>query len=334
MDREIFSPQVSEKNSFDFLRLLFAFSVFISHFGKLTHTKIYFPISAPMGVAGFFIISGFLVTQSYYRSSGIWNYCIKRIRRIVPAYLLIVIACAFGFSLISTLPLEEYFTSSTFYRYLIANMGFMNFIQPDLPGVFTKNVEPHVNGSLWTIKVELMVYAFIPIMAFFLRRKPVFVLTGLYILSFFVCYLFDHSGKAIFGILKQIQFVVSGVLVLFYFDFFKNKLKILLPIAIAVVLSRYFVHYLLINFLFPVAFAILIISFAYYVKQLAVISRYGDFSYGIYLFHYPVIQLCVHFGGTKIHPALLFIICFVPIVLLSVLSWHLLEKRMLKRRTR
>jgi len=348
-----FSAAVSEQNSFDFLRLLFAFAVFISHFGILTGANIIFPISSPQGVAGFFIISGFLITQSYYRSSGLLDYMKKRVRRIVPAYVLVVVACAVFLSLVSSLSFSEYFGSKTFFKYVAANLSFLNFIQPDLPGVFTANSYPYINGALWTIKVELALYAFIPLLTLFLNRKPFFVLTGVYVASFIFVYgmnyLYNSSGKEFYSILSrqfvgQARYFISGIILLFYFDFFRKNIKYFLPLAAIIFIARYsfiskyYIDFqaanIFINILYPFSFAVLIIYFAYYFKKLACFSIYGDFSYGMYLFHYPVIQTMIYLGWFKENPALLFTVCFVIVLSLSCLSWHLLEKHFLRHKRR
>jgi len=336
-----FSSFISGKNSFDFLRFFFAFSVFVYHFRLFTGTKMYFPISGPMAVAGFFIISGFLIMRSYYRSTGLTDFAIKRIRRIVPAYFFVVIACAFFFSLISSFSFSQYFGSKTFFKYLAANLCFLNFIQPVLPGVFTTNMLPYVNGSLWTIKVELALYASIPLIALLLKRKPIFVLIGLYFISFvfvyYMNYLYGITGNRLYFTLSaqflgQIQFLTSGIIILFYFDFLRKQMKFFLSFSVIIFLSNYFIPFPVIAFLYPFAFAILIVFFAYYFKQLACFSKYGDFSYGMYLFHYPVIQLIIHFGWFKENKIVFFLMSFMMTLFLSVLSWHLLEKRFLTKK--
>jgi peptidoglycan/LPS O-acetylase OafA/YrhL len=307
--KPVFSPDISKENSFDFLRLLFAFSVFISHFGVLTSIRIYWPVSSAMGVAGFFIISGFLITRSYYRSANLMDFSIKRIRRIVPACFLVVIACALLFSLISSLPLQAYFTARDFYKYVAANLCFLNFIQPTLPGVFPDNPFPYINGALWTIKVELALYASVPLVALFLKRKPIFALAGLYGFSFLFDYgmscLYERSGNEMYLILErqfigQIRFFTAGIILLFYFDVItKRRLRWIAPFAALVFLLRYVDRHWMIELFYPVSFAVLVISFAYYFPKPAIVSRYGDISYGFYLYHYPVIQLFLYSDWMK-----------------------------------
>lgn len=51
----------------------------------------------------------------------------------------------------------------------------------------------------------------------------------------------------------------------------------------------------------------------------------GDYSYGIYLYGFPVQQTMVHFFGIESILAL-FVVSMPVIVLFAVMSWHLVEK--------
>lgn len=345
VEKKEFSSGTSAKNNFDFLRLLFAFSVFIHHFGFLTNTPLcfYWPISSQMGVAGFFIISGFLITKSFYRSHSLKDYFVKRIKRIVPAYLFIVFACAFGLVIISKLSAADYFISNDFLKYLSANIFFLNFIQPTLPGVFTENAYPFVNGALWTIKVEIALYLSVPICAFLIRKidaKWIFII--LYLLSFgfikWMSWLYDESGKEIYAIFSrqffgQIVFFISGLFILFKFDLVQKRIKLLLPIAFGIVVIHHLQYTTITHLLYPISFAISIIGFAYHFKPLNNVAKYGDISYGMYLFHYPIIQFIVSTGMHKNHPIGTFILCLLLVALASFISWHLLEKKFLTQRS-
>ncbi len=147
------------------MRYVLSIAVIIAHVDYLTGYSLPFPFSSFEAVGGFFAISGFLMYPNYVRHGDALKYTRQRARRILPPYLFIVIACAFGFSLISELPFSKYFRSEGVAAYLGANISFLNWLHPDLPGVFEGEpyVTQAVNGSLWTMKVEWCLYFSVPI---------------------------------------------------------------------------------------------------------------------------------------------------------------------------
>lgn len=169
------SVNVSKSNAFNFLRLVCCLIVIYEHCAVLSGTD--FPCYDLRGIAVnvFFILSGFWVTQSFLKSDSIKSYAIKRCKKILPQYWLVVLVCALGLSAFSVLPLREYFCDGSFYKYLAANILALNFIQPNLPGVFEGlALNGSVNGSLWTIKIEVGFYILLPFIVFAvksLRKK-------------------------------------------------------------------------------------------------------------------------------------------------------------------
>ena len=150
--------QVKEANNFDFIRFFLAYSVMFNHFSTLTDTDPFWIVSGGFRVKGFFIISGFLVMFSFLRSPDIYVFFRKRIQRIMPAYALVIGLCFLLGICLTSLPVSEFLTSAKSYQYLLSNLLTLNFLCPDLPGVFENNPMQAMNGSLWTIKVELMLY--------------------------------------------------------------------------------------------------------------------------------------------------------------------------------
>jgi peptidoglycan/LPS O-acetylase OafA/YrhL len=130
-------PNIARDNNFNFLRLLFAFSVAIGHAMPAEYNySLAMLFNGHVAVCGFFIISGFLITKSYMESKSIKEYFVKRCRRLLPAYWLVVLLSSFGLSVFSSLPPEEYFTSPLLFKHIAASLSFLNFLQPALPGVF------------------------------------------------------------------------------------------------------------------------------------------------------------------------------------------------------
>lgn len=135
--------------------------------------------SAGVAVDSFFVISGFLIFMSYERSNSLKDYFAKRFRRIYPAYLTVIVICAIlGLFFSSHSSLHQYY-SIDWLKYFLSNLSFMNFLQPTLPGVFEENHMPLVNGSLWTIKAEVMFYLAVPLIFFFLSRYNRLLVIGL-----------------------------------------------------------------------------------------------------------------------------------------------------------
>ena len=61
------------------------------------------------------------------------------------------------------------------------------------------------------------------------------------------------------------------------------------------------------------------------------IGRYGDISYGIYLYHFPIIQLLVYLKVFEIEPYLGLLATLALTITAALCSWHFIEKRFLKR---
>ncbi len=122
-------------NNMDAIRYVLAFAVVVEHFNYLCGADIPFPIPASTGVGGFFALSGFLIYRNFEKRPGLRHYIAARARRILPPYLFIVLLCAFLLAAVSSLPAARYFTDPQWWRYLVSNALFLNFLEPSLPGV-------------------------------------------------------------------------------------------------------------------------------------------------------------------------------------------------------
>lgn len=179
-----------------------------------------------LAVESFFIVSGYLVFMSFENSRSVGEYLSKRLRRIYPGYATVIVLFALLGSLISRLPIREYF-SYEWIKYLFSNLILLNFLHPSLPGVFENNRLNLINASLWTIKIEFTFYLIVPLVAGLARklgRLP--VLITLYCLSFAYAYICNHlaekTGLRLYEELgrqlpAQIMFFMAGAS-LYYFD--------------------------------------------------------------------------------------------------------------------
>lgn len=111
------------------------------------------------------------------------RYFLKRALRIYPAYFCIVLICAVMGVFFSAYSWREYWSLSLL-KYIAANLVFLNFLQPNLPGLFESNAIQAVNGALWTLKIEVMFYLFVPLAVMAFRKfGRLTVIVALYIAS-------------------------------------------------------------------------------------------------------------------------------------------------------
>ena len=114
-----------------------------------------------LAVCTFFFISGFLVTRSLTKSRSLVVFAVARGLRILPGLAVVTILAALVLGpLVTTLSLAEYFVNprvASYFRNIQLDMHY------NLPGVFTHNAMQAVNGSLWTLKFEIMMYIALPV---------------------------------------------------------------------------------------------------------------------------------------------------------------------------
>lgn len=338
---------IPQKNNFDHIRLFLALGVFLFHVSDLTKLadfKFFNSfVNAEIAVHSFFIVSGSLIFMSYERSSSLKRYFVKRFRRIAPGYIMVILLSFLFLSLLSTLPIRDYFTSPESAQFLLANLTTLNFLHPSLPGVFEDHYYKAVNGALWTIKVEVAFYLTVPIIAYFYRWiSPgkllgiVFVLSALY--YFAMGYFYEQSYHPLYLILQrqlpaQMMFFSAGALLYYYLELFKRYSHILLLAAISayILQSLADMHYL--YPLYALSLSVIVIYLALIFPYLGNIARYGDLSYGIYIWHFPIIQTFISLHLFDAHPMQAFLGLVTIILLFSWLSWHLVEKPFLGKKS-
>ncbi len=333
------NPRI-QRNNFDLLRLLFAGTVCLVHayelsgfseLGFITHA-----LSSVVAVQAFFVVSGFLIFMSFERSGSIASYVKKRIRRIYPGYFTVVILSAIGLIAITSKNIENYF-SVAWYKYVFVNLIFLNFLEPTLPGVFETNKLAAVNGALWTLKIEVMFYVAVPLFVILFRKLGVLpTLLVVYCASVAYAQLLalaaDRTGSAIYSELGrqlpgQLSYFMAGAFFYYFLPVFERRIWYFLVTAVAI---------LFINMVFPLpilkpfALATVVIFFSlfFYVGNF---GKFGDFSYGVYIVHFPVIQLLLYLGLFREDPWQFMTLVLLSVTGLAIALWHLVEKQFLFR---
>lgn len=325
-------------NNFDLLRFLFAGTVFLVHAHVLSgHPDLQIlttVLSSEVAVRGFFVVSGILVFMSYENSRSLLSYANKRLRRIYPAYFVAVMLGAIILATLSTVSPVQYF-SFDWVQYVLANLVFLNFIHPTLPGVFPDNLFREVNGALWTLKIEVMFYAVIPLIVIACRRfgrlrilATIYVASAIY--TSILTGLAESTGVQLYLILArqlpgQLTYFIAGALIYYYMDTFEKHLrKFLVPAVCVLIIHKFYP----LSALEPLALATVVAFFGFFL-YLGNFGKFGDFSYGIYILHFPILQLMIHVGYFERSPYAALTVACVVVLGSAVLMWRFVEKRFL-----
>lgn len=327
-------PAFPRDNNLEWLRLLFAIQVLIEH--ACEHLGYSMPdiIKHFPGVPAFFFVSGFLIYTSYLNAPGI-RYFQNRFLRVFPGLVfvslggLVVVGIAKGWS----------FIFENFFSCLIWFIAQISLGQAFNPGLFRDIGVGVINGSLWTITTEILFYLFVPVLVFMEKgfRHTVLWLSllsfALYVLGPTTFTQTVYRDKSLFEVLSITPVTWGwmfglGILAVQYFERIKRVLPyfgwFLLPMMAMILYGDgvfwgsngnrlglvYFICYLSV---------VLWIAFA-----LPKVSLTFDLSYGLYVWHMPVINLFIVLGIQSISAAIG--LSFV----LAILSWFLVEKPMLK----
>lgn len=328
----------SKNNNFDALRLIAALLVLFSHsFSFLALEQPQFPFHngtydnsvGLFAVNVFFIISGFLITRSFLIRNNPAKFMWSRVLRIFPALICVVIITVFLIGPILTeLPLGEYFGNLQTYRYL-TNITLFDFNRylPSTHG------DLDINIALWTLEYEFLFYLvvlFLGVTGVLKNRKIVF---GMFLLSIVLTYFRFGEFWEIhtINILKMVwlfSYFSAGMVAYLYRDKIIIDTKIFLFVIFLLIIGSFESGYNDAFLVFLVTYVVLFLSYTPRLK-IAWLAKFGDFSYGIYIWSSPVLILFIHQCGTGIDPYLLFIMAGCSVYIIGALSWILVEKRIL-----
>jgi peptidoglycan/LPS O-acetylase OafA/YrhL len=344
---------------FDFLRIFLALSVVVWHSFILARHGFAVEQTRFAWFAGyaiifiFFALSGFLIAGSAQRLS-LSNFLINRSLRIFPALVVEVLLSAFVLGAIFTsLSASDYFSRLDTYRYLTNIIGLMNF---RLPGVFEHNELKVVNYSLWTVPYEFTCYFIMSVfISFDVLRRPATIVVLAAAMSM------TGLAMVLYGITPPPDDEVSfGKTLYLFFADRGSRLLVAFMLGIAAYLLRYRIPYshwlfgLCVLFLFAVsavgpsdwlsipllnvvASAPLVYVMAYLgasnVPMPAVLHE-RDYSYGIYLYGMPIQQMMVGLFPEVTSSAGQLALAVPAIIGFAALSWHVIERPILRQRRR
>jgi len=356
----------SQGNNLDFLRLVFAVTVIFSHSYPLClgmQTETYgagSSVTEPMlrfshgqttlgtvAVDAFFIISGFLIANSFLRSRSLLTYFRKRIARIYPGFIVCMLVLAFVVTPIAGGAFAYQGLSDRLADFIGRTSLLWNI---NLAHSFVHNPLPNViDGAVWTIPWEFACYIGLAAMgvAGLLHRRHftllIFCAMLLYFLvseiivwigippaahwtSFFDPHLYvDLRGMP--------MCFTAGTVFYLYRERIPHR-NILAIVSAFVLICSCFIPYTWV-LCSPLAGTYLIFWFAFHPRiRIHHFARYGDFSYGTYLYAFTVQQLIVQALGSTVRPFTLFLLATPPSLIAGVLSWYGVERWFLGARRR
>ena len=329
-------PPPRDKNLFDLLRLSAAALVFYSHsYALLRLPEPWFLGTMSfggLGVAVFFGISGYLVTSSFRRSQcNPWSFLAKRSLRIFPALIVVSSLSALLLGpIVTTLDLPTYFRSPSTLAYVLWNSGL--YPKFDLPGVFLSNPYPGaVNGSLWTLPLEFVLYLGIAAMATFRRHDlHQWIVLTLAILTGVGDHLvtpgkFVYYGSDLYQVLHHAPYFFIGAFLSYRDKWMRDAgQRLALPSCVALL---FFAGTPLIQIAAWIGIPCIVVSIGERKSRLfSRLPPLGDISYGVYLWSFPIQQLVILHLARPLgaFPALL--VGALLVVLIAKLSWEWIEK--------
>ena len=331
------------QNNFDFVRVVAAFCVIYSHqfaLNGLPQPSVLNVHSiGGFGVLLFFSISGFLVAKSWDADPHLLRFGVKRLLRIWPAFALAITVAALVLG-----PMVSKLSTHDYYAHPMVKAYFNNLLfslRDELPLTFVGNALPTaINGPIWTIPLEVKCYIALGILGvagLFRQRWAIAILT---LVVVFVYAVMEPRGDRIVNgllwtpeqrfLLEFGLFFFAGV-VLYQFGIHTNRRKALAAMTlcwIAAGVAYGFDRPLLSLWLVvPVTTLLMGSASTPYLRRA---GRFGDASYGLYLYAFPVQQTLIWLYKDKLSWSVLFLLVLASTLALALASWHLLEKRVLR----
>ena len=331
-------------NNFDALRIAAALMVVIGHAYILSGRIEIEPLVRSTGIAGFgelgvsmfFVISGFLVASSYLRLSSLRSYLLNRCLRIVPALTVAALLTALVLGpAVTTLETDAYFSRPQTWLYPLRNV-LLYPVTYALPGVFETNPYPAVaNGSLWTLRLEFSLYLVLPLLAAvrLLNRRGLAAVALIALGAYFSVLAVGPSRAppiVLVGVRNGYLFLAGAALFVWRDCLRPQRLAVLAPALGLFLLGAAFDRTapLVAMPLLPVVTVGLGL---HAIRGLSGPPRFGDLSYGVYIYAFPVQQALIQsFGPERLSVGGFFGLTLAAVLPLAAASWWLVERPALK----
>lgn len=311
------------RNNFDLLRLALALLVLIDH-GIVMRTGDHHTWGrsaiGDIAVDAFFILSGLLITRSYLTLNSFPRFTWHRVLRIMPGFLVCLLVTALVVAPLAAVltgrPVSSVFTEEpSAIRYVWANAGLM-ITQYDIAGLLADNPTPLVvNGALWTLAAEALCYALLGLLgALALLRRARWSVPALGVALWVLTLLQEAGHEVLIGdnTLRLVVPFLVGATAWLYADHIPMHSALAVLAAVVLLGSLTTLdNYRLVGIV-PAGYLLVWIGTCLPWTR----SLRQDLSYGVYIYHWPVLQLM---AATS---------------LVALASWHGVEHPALRQKNR
>jgi peptidoglycan/LPS O-acetylase OafA/YrhL len=333
---------VDRNNNFNLFRVIASAAVLVSHaypitsgrganepFEDVLHIKL-----GTLGVLTFFAISGFFVSQSFDRRNTVVEFMVARALRLFPGLLLVLFITALVIGpIFTTKTLGSYFFSHDTFLYIPHNLS-LKWIQYDLPGVFQNNPYPgSINGSLWSLFYEVACYGLvmmIGVIGVTARHWRFGGFLGIYLAAHFSLVQSDLDDQVLIANFQQLTFPFVIGMAFYQYRQFVPMNALLCAVCGVGTLLLYGTPWFKEAFVASWSYVVFYLGYLR-VQPLRMYNGVGDYSYGVYVFSFPIEQIGVAMWK-GISPLGLIAVSFPAAVFCAVFSWHMIESRALSYR--
>jgi peptidoglycan/LPS O-acetylase OafA/YrhL len=325
-------------NSFDVLRMLFALLVAVAH-GISAHTG-WQPLLGSSGIGdfgldGFFVLSGFLVTRSWFRLESFPRFAWHRFLRIMPGFWVCLVVVAFVAAPVAAAmqgmsPLQAFTGTPSAWTYVLENAGLL-IVHYDIAGILADlPKESSFNGSLWTLAFEAFCYAIVGVLGALglLRRRPALVPAAAAVLLALTA--MQEAGLPVLlneRVIRLVLMFLLGAAAYLYADRIPLRSGLVAGAAGLFLLSlALFDDYRVLGAV-PLAYLYLWAG-----ASLPAMRMRADLSYGIYIYHWPLQQILMLTALAAAPTAVFVPVSIALAVLPAAASWYLVERPALRHK--
>lgn len=312
-----------KSNTFDYIRIIFAIFVILSHaypifFGMSAHGPITQNILRTetlggIAVIGFLLISGFMTTQSIMHSKNNKEFLFKRILRIFPPLIIMLLITIFVIGPMAYQGDKANYYNESVTNYFTKNVNILGNTSYTIDGVFTNNPYPAaINGSIWVLKHEFMAYLVLIVCALCGLLKERKYTLGITILLV-ILYVFGFNAKlnvnwlANFGVFNELNEFIK-ILTYFFIGstiyLYKDKIKMSFKLFVmALIILLFGISINLTKYVLIIAMPYLLIYLGTIriSKKKDILKKIGDFTYAMFIYAFPIQQLIVFYWKDKIN---------------------------------